>query len=334
LLVEGRRPLPPQRSVATLRDSSTLQDSLMARLDRLAPVKEIAQSGRDRREFSFSLLREVVKRDDVALQSALAQLEDAELLFRTGTAPDARYSFKHALVQDTAYESLLKSRRQVIHQHIAEILRDKFPTVAAAEPELVAITLPTLGSTSRRSSGGERVTLRCAGRPSKKQSPISPRPSRWRTRMPHDRPRVTSRARNACDSRLPTAKRCFGRMGMQHSVPSLRSRAPANSRVGWRMQSTAFGLYGLWVGSYTRGEIGPAREMAELFLREIELQPSLPQACVGHRIFGTTCWYLGDFAGAHHHLEKALPSMTGLRMAISLIALGKISPCRRNTSML
>src|SRR5215813_16752 len=120
---EGYRldgPLPP------LAIPTTLHDSLMARLDRLAPVKEIGQIGAViGREFSYSLLHALAGRDETALKDALAQLENAQLVFRRGDPPDAIYSFKHALVQDAAYENLLKSRRQVLHRRIAEILRDR-----------------------------------------------------------------------------------------------------------------------------------------------------------------------------------------------------------------
>jgi predicted ATPase len=107
---------------------ATLQDSLAARLDRLAPVKEIAQIGAAiGREFSYPLLRAVAGRDEPALRAALAQLEEAELLFRTGAPPDARYTFKHALVQDTAYETLLRSRRQILHPGDRRRLTPRFP---------------------------------------------------------------------------------------------------------------------------------------------------------------------------------------------------------------
>ena len=136
-------PLPP------LAIPSTLQDSLMARLDRLAAVKEIAQIGAAiGREFSYALLRAVVGRDEPTLRSALAQLEESELVFRLGAPPDARYSFKHALVQDTAYESLLKSRRQILHRKIAETLREQFPDIVEAEPELVAHHFTQAGLTA------------------------------------------------------------------------------------------------------------------------------------------------------------------------------------------
>ncbi|MGC1888916.1 MAG: hypothetical protein WA709_22970, partial [Stellaceae bacterium] len=125
---------------------ATLQDSLTARLDRLAPVKEIAQIGAAiGREFSYPLLRAVAGRDEPALRAALTHLEEAELLFRTGVPPEARYTFKHALVQDTAYETLLRSRRQILHRQIADVLREEFAAVAAAEPELVARHLTQAG---------------------------------------------------------------------------------------------------------------------------------------------------------------------------------------------
>jgi len=134
------RPLPPFAIPATL------QDSLAARLDRLAPVKEIAQIGpRSAANCAYPLLRAVAGRDEPVLRAALAQLEEAELLFRSGTPPDARYTFKHALVQDTAYETLLKSRRQILHRQIADALRGEFAAVAVAEAELVAHHLTQAG---------------------------------------------------------------------------------------------------------------------------------------------------------------------------------------------
>jgi class 3 adenylate cyclase len=133
---EGYRldgPLPP------LAIPETLQDSLMARLDHMAPVKEIAQIGAAiGREFSYSLVRALVGRNETALKHALAQLDQAELVFRRGEPPEAVYSFKHALVRDAAYESLLKSRRHQLHGRIARTLEERFPDVVASQPEIVA----------------------------------------------------------------------------------------------------------------------------------------------------------------------------------------------------
>jgi class 3 adenylate cyclase/tetratricopeptide (TPR) repeat protein len=126
-------PLPP------LAIPSTLHDSLMARLDRLAPVKEVAQIGAViGREFSHQLLAAVADRPEAQLRSALDQLAASELVFRRGTPPEATYSFKHALVQDAAYQSLLKSKRQQLHARIVHVLEEEFPQAAETQPELLA----------------------------------------------------------------------------------------------------------------------------------------------------------------------------------------------------
>ena len=118
---------------------STLQDSLMARLDRLATVKEIAQLGATLgREFSYDLLRAVSPVDEGILQQGLRQLVEAELLYQRGLPPQATYLFKHALVQDAAYQSLLKSKRQQLHQQIAQALEQCFTEIVETQPELLA----------------------------------------------------------------------------------------------------------------------------------------------------------------------------------------------------
>ena len=103
------------------------------------PVREIAQIGAAiGREFSYPLVRAVVGRDETALKHGLTQLEQAGLVFRRGEPPDAVYNFKHALVRDAAYESLLKSRRQQLHGQIARALEQSFADIVASQPEIVA----------------------------------------------------------------------------------------------------------------------------------------------------------------------------------------------------
>ena len=118
---------------------ATLHDSLMARLDRLASVKEVAQiAAAIGREFSHALLAAVADRPQAELQAALDQLVSSELAFRRGTPPEATYSFKHALVQDAAYQSLLKSRRQQLHAKIGHVLEERFPDMVVTQPEVLA----------------------------------------------------------------------------------------------------------------------------------------------------------------------------------------------------
>src|SRR5439155_7404389 len=118
---------------------TTLQDSLMARLDRLASVRLVAQIGAAiGREFSYPLLRAVSRLAEDELQAALARLVASELVFQRGIPPDAVYSFKHALVQDAAHDSLLRSSRQQLHAQIAAALETQYLVLMHTEPELFA----------------------------------------------------------------------------------------------------------------------------------------------------------------------------------------------------
>jgi predicted ATPase len=133
-------PLPP------LAVPTTLQASLMARLDRLASVKDVAQIGAAiGREFSHELIAEVSRLVPMDLDAALERLTASGLISRRGIPPAATYSFKHALVQDAAYDSLLKGRRQELHRKIARVIEERFPNVNATEPEVLAHHLTAAG---------------------------------------------------------------------------------------------------------------------------------------------------------------------------------------------
>ena len=126
-------PLPP------LAIPATLHDALMARLDRLAAAKLVAQLGAViGRTFAYDLVQAVAPLDAATLQGALAQLVEAELVAQRGMPPQATYTFKHALIQDAAYQSLLRSTRQQYHQRIAQVLAERFPETAETQPELLA----------------------------------------------------------------------------------------------------------------------------------------------------------------------------------------------------
>jgi class 3 adenylate cyclase/predicted ATPase len=132
--------------LVTVAIPDTLQDSLMARLDQLNTAKEVAQLGAVLgREFAYDLIRAISSQDDVTLQAGLAQLVEAELLYHRGRPPRARYLFKHALIQDAAYQSLLKRTRQQVHQRIAQVLEGRFPETADQQPELLAHHLTDAG---------------------------------------------------------------------------------------------------------------------------------------------------------------------------------------------
>ena len=155
-------------SLDALSVPATLYASLMARLDRLGPAaKEVAQIGAVLgREFAYELIEPVAQRDEGELQATLEQLNDAGLLFCRGTAPHSSYLFKHALVQDTAYGTLLRGKRQELHARVAAVLERNFADLLERRPELLAHHLSAAGETERATDqwlkAGQYATARLA----------------------------------------------------------------------------------------------------------------------------------------------------------------------------
>src|SRR5262249_46004081 len=126
-------------SLSTFTIPATLQDSLMARLDRLVTAKAVAQyAAVIGRQFAYDLLSTVSQLDAATLQRELGRLVEAEIVYQRGVPPQSLYVFKHALIQDAAYASLLKSTRQHYHQRIAQVLETQFPETTVGQPELLA----------------------------------------------------------------------------------------------------------------------------------------------------------------------------------------------------
>ncbi|MBI3303724.1 MAG: AAA family ATPase, partial [Deltaproteobacteria bacterium] len=154
-------------SPSMLAIPTTFHDSLMARLDRLSTAKEVAQLGATLgREFTYEVIQAVWPQHDETLQQGLQQLVEAEILYQRGLEPQARYLFKHALIQDTAYQSLLKSTRQQYHRQIAQVLAERFPETVETQPELVAHHYTEAGLIEQAlpywQKAGERASQRSA----------------------------------------------------------------------------------------------------------------------------------------------------------------------------
>ena len=287
----------------------TLQQSLMARLDRLGPAREVAQIGSViGRGFSYGLLYDVAGMEDAALQAALEKLAEADIVLVQGLPPESDYRFKHALIQDAAYENLLKSRRQVLHRRVAEFLRDRFADTAAAEPEALAYHFTQAGMTEaaiewwgkagdqalRRSAFQEAIAhLGKAIEMADKSAGTTPQttsPEVARARLQTSFGIALLAARGDCAPETTTA---FARaQELAAAVDDPMERLSAN--------------YGLWVGYLSRGEVGPLRAIAEVVLRDIKGKPPSAEAAVAHRLAGTTEWYLGNFELARAHLEQTL----------------------------
>jgi class 3 adenylate cyclase/predicted ATPase len=291
-------PLPP------LAIPATLHDSLMARLDRLASVREIAQIGAAiGREFSYSLLRALVGRDETALKDALVRLEDAELVFRRGDPPEAIYTFKHALVQEVAYENLLKSRRQVLHRRIAETLRDRLQT-ADVQPEVVAHHFTQAGLSESAIEWWVKAGDRALDRSANNEA------------IAHLE-KATSLAEGLADGpdqrflrlRLQTTYGHALLHGRGHSQPETiaafaRARELAAGIEDPAARFSAY--YGMWLVSFVRADLVPMREVAAACLRDAGHSPGSPAVGRPHHVFGVTCWFQGDYTGARTHLEQAL----------------------------
>src|SRR5439155_19217002 len=139
----------------------------MARLDRLATVKEVAQLGATiGRTFAYELLQAVSPLDEATLQQGLRQLVEVELVYQRGVPPQATCMFKHALIQQAAYQSLLRSTRQQVHQRIAQVLEAQFPEIGETQPELLAHHYTEAGLTGQAVAywlrAGQRATQRSA----------------------------------------------------------------------------------------------------------------------------------------------------------------------------
>jgi class 3 adenylate cyclase/tetratricopeptide (TPR) repeat protein len=299
---EGYRlngPLPP------LAIPATLHDSLMARLDRLAPVKEIGQVGAAiGREFSYSLLRALVERDETALKNALVQLEDAELVFRRGDPPEAIYSFKHALVQEAAYENMLKSRRQVLHLRIAETLRDRFQTTSEAQPEVVAHHFTQAGLSEVAVEWWVKAGDRALDRSANNEA------------IAHLE-KAISLAEGLADGPAQRLLRLRLQTTYGHALIHGRGHGQPETIAAFaRARQLAAGIedaverfsayYGMWMGSFVRADLAPMREVAVLSLRDARHSPGSPAAGRALHVYGVTCWFQGDYAGARTHLEQAL----------------------------
>jgi tetratricopeptide (TPR) repeat protein len=276
----------------------------MARLDRLAPVKEVAQiCAAIGREFSYALLSTVADRDEDELKSALAQLEKAELVFRSGEPHNAVHNFKHALLQDMAYESILKSRRQVLHRRMAEGLHDRFPTICETQPEITAHHLTQAGLVDDAGEWWGR-----AGDRALRSSPY------------HEAIAHIQKALGLPDKLSDRSARKLVQLRLQiaygNALISTRGYgAPEVSAAFVRARELAEGIdnpserlsahYGLWVGSLVRSELPQMRHLAAAF-SVAQRRPTSPEAGIAHRISGMTCWFQGDFIAARTHLEQAL----------------------------
>ncbi|MSP12705.1 MAG: adenylate/guanylate cyclase domain-containing protein [Chloroflexi bacterium] len=292
-------PLPP------LAIPATLHDSLMARLDRLAAVKEVAQLAATLgREFSYELLRAVSTADEAALQAGLAHLVEAELLYQQGTPPQASYTFKHALIQDAAYQSLLKSRRQIYHQRIAQVLIERFPEVTEAQPELVAQHYTEAGLAAQAIPYWQRAGERAAQRSANLEAIGMLQRGLALVEKLADTP---ARAAQELALLLPLSLALQSTLGWGTTeVEQVLNRAQVLCQQLGAREQLHQALHGFYMMYHVRGEERRAFELAQQLLAVAEelRQPALLVEAYQH--VGSTSDLLGRLELAREHFNKAL----------------------------
>ena len=292
-------PLPP------LAIPTTLHDSLMARLDRLAPVKEVAQIGAViGREFSHELLAVVAPMSTNLLGDALEQLVNSELVFRRGAPPEATYSFKHALVQDAAYQSLLKSKRQQLHARIAEVLEERFPEITKARPELLAHHSAVAGLAEKAVLYWERAARQAAERSAMVEAVAQ---SRNGLELLQGLPDDTRRARKELELQSILAAALVATVG-NAAVETGQAYARARTLCEQLGDTTTLVpvLSGLSTYHQTRSDFAALRQTALDLLRLGQQLSDPASELVGNRSMALCLYHLGEFAPARDHFERVL----------------------------
>jgi DNA-binding response OmpR family regulator/predicted ATPase len=284
---------------------TTLLGSLTARLDRLGAAREIAQIGAAiGREFSYRLLAAVAPISGQSLQAALARLIAHDLIFVRGGRPsDAVYVFKHALVQDAAYSTLLRSKRQQLHGQIADALERDFPEIIETQPELLAHHLIQAGLTERAidylRKAGRRAIDRSANREAIGHLTQA-------LKLLSSLPGGPTRRQQALGLEVTLGQAMIavhGYAARETADVLLRAKDLIDDSTD-PAQKLAI-LYGVWACHYVGGEVAEQTDAAADFLKEAERHQDNTALCVAHRIVGTTHLTKGEFATALPHLQHA-----------------------------
>jgi class 3 adenylate cyclase/tetratricopeptide (TPR) repeat protein len=284
---------------------ATLHDALMARLDRLGVAKALAQLGAVLgREFSYAVIEVLASLDETTLQARLAQLVEAELLYQRGRPPRATYRFKHALIQDTAYASLLKSSRQQVHQQVAQVLEAQFPDTVATQPELVAQHYTEAGLTEQAISYWQQAGQQALQRSANLEAV---RHLTQGLELLATLPETPARAQQDLDLQLTLGTALMATKG--HAAPEVEqtyARALALcAQVGETPQlfPTLRGLCRFYI---TRGMLPTAWELGEQLYRLAQRVVAPAPLLEAHDALGSILFYLGEYAAARTHLEQGL----------------------------
>ena len=301
-------------SIAPTRVPETLHDALMERVDRVAQGRKLTQiAAVIGREFSFDLLTAASRTDETDLQSALSQLEDADIIYRTGISPTVRFAFKHVLVRDAVYNSLLRGRRQEIHADIAALLEKHFRELADNRPEILAYHFGEAGNSER--------AIQCwceAGRRALANSANVEAISHFRNALQllNALPDTPQRSKQEVEILLALGIPLIAVEG--YAAPQTReafARARALCLKLVNPPEYFQALFGLWGHAWMGGKNDEALVMANEFLSKSQASPNSIVLMMAHRIMGSTLLTIGEFQTARRHFEEliALSKIEGTR---------------------
>ena len=291
-------------ALPSLAIPSTLHDSLLARLDRLASVRLVAQIGAAiGREFSYELLRTVSRLPERELQLALARLVASELIFQSGTLPDAVYSFKHALVQDAAHGSLLRNVRQQLHAQIADALETHSPELTDSQPEVLAQHYTEAGLVAKSVAYWGKAAHRSATRSAMAEAAAQLQKALAQLALLPDSPegqRQELELRSALGAALIASK------GVANEAGHAFSRA----RELWEQLGSPSEFLHVPYGQSRyyahRGQLDMAQRLADDLLRVSRERNDTGGLVLGHFSLGRNAMFAGRFALSRSHFETVL----------------------------
>jgi predicted ATPase len=291
---------------------ASLHASLMARLDRLGPAKEVAQVGAAiGREFTHALLAVVVRKPEIELGAALDRVIGAGLLFRQGVPPHAAYLFKHALVQDAAYGTLLREPRRALHARIAAALEGQFAEIVESKPELLARHCTEAGLIEKaadlwgkagqqslvRSALAEAITQFTRALDQIAALPATPALRREQIKL---QVALVNPLMHIKGYGAPETQAAMERARLLIERAETLGEAPDDPLLLFLV------LYGFWTANYMAFEGDVCRDLAAHFLALAEKQGATVPRVIGHRIMGPSLTIRGNFVEAQGHYDRAI----------------------------
>jgi predicted ATPase len=292
-------------ALSTCTIPATLHDSLMARLDRLVTAKAVAQyAAVIGRQFAYNVLSTVSALDEATLQRELRRLVEAEIIYQRGLPPQATYVFKHALIQDAAYQSLLKSTRQHYHQRIAQVLEAQFSETAEAQPELLARHYTEAGLTEKAVHYWHHAGQRAIERSAHVEAV-----SHLRTGLEvlKTLPETPERVQREIDLLVALGASLFATKGSAApDVGETYTRARQLCQHLEAPQQLFPVLRGLWNYYCLRAEMQTAHALSEQLLTLARHVQDVAMLMAAHRAMGQTLLYMGAITSAHTHYAQGI----------------------------